>query len=214
MPDTNQAAPQHSLLLKEAEWLREDIKTVVDRRDRLQIGHLVTLSVICGWIVNRAFTGTTNLPQVDAAVSAARSRPDMALAMCGVAALNMIYLLLSMPLTVRWQMCNVRLAQIAAQMQMPDVWIVPMNSAALTSEGRFAVNVSSIINLALAVALTIGSLWFAYPAARHSVVIATAWLPATVITAIVLGRMALTFGRLGLARFIVKHGLNRPPENP
>jgi hypothetical protein len=192
------------MLLREFEWIRDEITEARHDIRRVQTAHAVAFVAVFGWVVGRAFasSGAVSAQQVDAALTLARTRADVALPLCGLAVLNMAYVLLVNKPRARHLALYCRLVDLAKRLQFDGWWIFAPSDVSPHFQVRFWGRSASGAVALTAYALTAGSLWYCRPAARESTAIAVSWWGAIALTVAVFATAALFVFRIKAARIV------------
>ena len=117
------------LRLKEADWIRADIEHERGLIERYYGFYLASLYFLIGWVVTSVI-GQMSANQADAAVAELRKRPDMAIAISLIPALNTIFWVLLRGSSYRYVMLIFHLRQVGR------IWR-PVASPALSGIGRW-----------------------------------------------------------------------------
>src|SRR5690242_14956379 len=175
LPDTSEelSASHQALLVKQADWLEQNIHAQGRDRRGLQIGYLVTLSVLCGWLANAALKAPLDAAHMDAYFMAARLRPDMTIVLCAVCVVNSAFFLLSVWMLAVHARALEHLQRVHNALMRSPAWIRPSRAAAIP-QGYWQ-RTTALAIWVLQIGINVGCLWFARPAAKQSVVISVCW---------------------------------------
>jgi hypothetical protein len=179
------------LLLKEADWIREDIADTWQLVRQLQAANIIVIAGIWGWILGKAIEPALSVNS-DAALWALRNRGEIALAVSIVSWINLAFTLHTVHEIAHWIALNVELIRRGDRLGGETRWNwrfeierVPYVGA---SRRTLTVGLMTLGNSA-----QIFGLWFVYPAAKNSRFVLVVWLLALllyVITFVVIGRFA------------------------
>ena len=186
-----------AMVIKEADWIREDISDSYSHLVRLQAIQLATAAAILGWIGGKVVDVSGPILTPDAIIWGLRSRGDVALAVCAIVGLNLVFSLTTIETAARWMALNGELIRRADALGGVNRW----NWRIAIEREPYVVKWRSVYMLAVGVVgivVHIGALWFICPATHQSSIVTVAWWFAAgcyVASSIAWVAYAMTIGR-------------------
>lgn len=187
------SAEDRAMLLKEAEWIREDAKDAEAKVDRLIAINAAAAYAVLGWVFGKVLQQPLSIETADQTLWALRSRPDVALAVCAIPIIGALFTTIQLEAGARWVSYLLQLVRVAVRLGTATRWMwrmrVESTQTVETWRGVFGVFLLLFVALPMA-----GSLWFVYPAAQRSGIVRAVWWLAIVAIALS-GAASIAFTR-------------------
>lgn len=167
---------EERMLLKEADWVWEEMEDFVRLVQRYRSLYVTALFVSIGWVLGQALGAAAAQKGPADALNDLRGRPDIAAVMCVIPMLNAVFFLLMMEAARQIQsLARYRFLLGCKLGDGKPVWRWELWKTHEEGSIRAWTNPSNVFFGALATLLTAGALVFPLPAVRSSGLLAGFW---------------------------------------